>query len=783
MLLSKFTEKQTPFKLLAKIALCIFLAEAVVMAFLAFLPSISQFFLAILDSFLLVLILLPILYYFLFMPMLAHISERKKTERKLQIVQEKLEAKVQERTKELMQKNIHLAEQLNLLKLNADIGAAKIQGEDLTAMLQACCESIVQHLGVAFSRIWLSDESEKLLVLKASAGMYTNLDGKHSRKFINSETKIGNIALTRKPYITNQVIGDSQIIDQDWVKHVKVKGFAGLPLIIGEKVTGVMAMFSCNTIGDTTLEALNTIASELTVGIERLYQLEKLQAEMKKSEQYLDIAGVMLIALDASGRITLVNQRGRKTLGCGNENIYGLNWFDNFVPKECRPEVKLVFKKLMAGEIEPVEYYENPIINMQGEERMIAWHNSLLKDNFGKIKGILTSGEDITEQIKMEKQLRHSQKMESIGTLAGGIAHDFNNILTAIIGNAEIAKMFMDDPEKLEKCLHEVLQASDRAKNLVQQILTFSRKSEQKKQPLRVALVVKEALKLLRSSIPTTIDIKQRILSDSHVLADPTSIHQIVMNLCTNAYHAMRESGGTLSVTLKDVEISEPESIPYLELVAGSYVKLEVSDTGIGLDEKIKTEIFEPYFTTKGIGEGTGLGLAVVHGIVKEHDGIIKLYSEVGQGTSFHIYLPAHQGKSVTTISQQKDDSLLTGGNETIMLVDDDLKILDFAKRSLQDQGYTVYSFTNGVQALQEFQQQPLKFKLVITDMTMPFMTGTQLSQHLLEVKPDTPIILCTGHSELTNREKSLTMGIREYLEKPLHINQLLRTVRKVLDN
>ena len=386
---------------------------------------------------------------------------------------------------------------------------------------------------------------------------------------------------------------------------------------------------------------------------------------------------------------------------------------------------------------------------------------------------------DISERKRLKGELFQAQKMEALGTLAGGIAHDFNNILGAIIGYTELIGSKVKDDPKVTRYIEGVHHAAVRAADLVKQILTFSRGSGKEKISLQISSIVNETLKMLRSSLPTTIEIKKNIESQGVVLADPTHIHQIIMNLCTNAYHAMRETGGILGVTLKNVEVSG-EGLPGVEISQGGYLLLEVSDTGNGIDEQTKSKIFEPYFTTKEPGEGTGLGLAVVHGIVKSYNGSITLYSEPGRGTTFHVYLPRVLKEEAVVVAEQ-DKEPLKGGNESIMLVDDEKDIVTITKGALEKFGYKVVPFSNAVQAFQEFQMHSDQFDIVITDMTMPYMTGTELVQNIIEIRPDIPIILCTGYSELINREKAHAMGVAEYLQKPVEMENLLRTIRKVL--
>ena len=388
----------------------------------------------------------------------------------------------------------------------------------------------------------------------------------------------------------------------------------------------------------------------------------------------------------------------------------------------------------------------------------------------------------ISEKMKLETQLRQAQKMEAIGTLAGGIAHDFNNILFPVIGYAEMSLMNdMPEDSDVRRYLNEIIKGATRAKDLVQQILTFSRQQEQELKPLKVQFVIKEALKLLRSSIPTIIEIHQNIEKDCGlVMADYTQIHQVVMNLCTNAYHAMEEKGGILEVNLIKIELGVNDIPDKTDLKPGWYVRLSVSDTGCGVKNEIAERIFDPYFTTKEKGKGTGLGLSVVHGIVKGYGGEIKVHSEPGKGSIFEVYLPlVDTGKKEEEILIPKE---IQGGSERILLIDDEEVIVTLSKQMLERLGYHVTAHTNSLEALETFQANPNKFDIVITDMTMPNMTGDRLAQELLNIRSDISIILCTGFSEKISKEKADALGIRALLLKPVAMRNLANTIRQVLD-
>jgi CheY-like chemotaxis protein len=371
--------------------------------------------------------------------------------------------------------------------------------------------------------------------------------------------------------------------------------------------------------------------------------------------------------------------------------------------------------------------------------------------------------------------------MESIGTLAGGIAHDFNNILGAILGYTDVALTDCKLDDRLRGYLEQVYKAGERARDLVKQILTFSRQQEQERKPVLIAPIIKEGIKLLRSSLPTTIKITQNIKDTSiMVLADPTQIHQVVMNLCTNASHAMRERGGVLDIQLVRERIESSGTSRPLNLTAGDYAKLTVSDTGHGIDAAIIDRIFDPFFTTKGPGEGTGLGLSVVYGIVRDHGGVIDVYSEPNKGTTVTVYFPLIETEELI---QERMSELIPGGSERILFIDDEAALVELGRMMLTSLGYRITSRTSGIEALAAFRANPYGFDLVITDMTMPNMRGDDLARELLKIRPDIPIILCTGFSEMISEEKAKNLGIHQFIMKPINRKDLAKAVRDVLDS
>ena len=398
--------------------------------------------------------------------------------------------------------------------------------------------------------------------------------------------------------------------------------------------------------------------------------------------------------------------------------------------------------------------------------------------NLKRIRGFLM---DVTEQRKLEAQLQQAQRMETIGTLAGGIAHDFNNILFPILGHTDMLLADIPEDSPLRDGLDQIYTGTLRAKELVRQILTFSRQDTNELILMKIQPILKEALKLIRSTIPTTIEIKQDIRTDGGIIkADPTQIHQIVMNLATNAYHAMEDTGGELKVSLKEIELDEYDVIsPDME--PGTYVCLTVSDTGTGMDKDVTEKIFDPFFTTKEIGKGTGMGLSVVHGIVKKMGGAVQVYSEPGEGTKFHVYLPVEKSSFEKQNIRTKEP--VQGGTEQILLVDDESAIITMEEGILERLGYQVTSRTSSLEALEAFRANPDKFDMVITDLAMPNMPGDKLSAELIKIRSDLPILLCTGFSETMSAKKAASLGIKGFILKPIVMKDLAHKIREVLDN
>ena len=416
-----------------------------------------------------------------------------------------------------------------------------------------------------------------------------------------------------------------------------------------------------------------------------------------------------------------------------------------------------------------------------------VFHVSTTAITYGnKIDCIIQIAKDITKQKKLEEKLVQAHKMEALGNLAGGIAHDFNNILMAIIGYAELTELNIPDDSPVRENIHQIITSGRRAADLVRSMLTYSRKTESTLHLIAPYLIVEEVLKMFRSSLPTTINIREEIDKESgHILADPTNIHQIIMNLLTNAKHAMEDQEGTLTIRVYSKEIAAGK-IQETTRETDSFVVLSVSDTGCGMDQATIDRIFDPYFTTKKTGRGTGLGLAVIHAIVQKLKGFIQVESVLGGGATFDVYLP-NFAKAISDYEESASERSETkkyspSGNERILVVDDEHMLVEIYKTQLEKNGYSVTTATDSREALNVFREQPGGFDLLISDLTMPGLSGFGLSQAVHQVRPSMPIIMCSGHKDLVSQEDAQTLGIKKFISKPLVRKDLLAAVREVLD-
>ncbi len=518
---------------------------------------------------------------------------------------------------------------------------------------------------------------------------------------------------------------------------------------------------------------------------ERIKAEEALRQSEERFRRIFENSVVGLFESTPAGRFVNVNRAFADMLGYDSPEDLVSSISDIATQYYANPEDRRRYQRLLM-EKGTVENFEFEVRRKDGTSMWVSNSTRAYFDAAGKVvryEGIVG---DISERKKAEEdkeklqtRLLHAQKMEAIGTLAGGIAHDFNNILSSIIGFTELA---MDDvpvgSSTLEN-LQEVYSAGKRARELVRQILTFSRQNHMKPRAIRLKPIVEDALRFLRSTVPASIEIRKRLDSSAFIMADPAQLHQILLNLCTNAAQAMEAKGGILEVLLEEKIIGEESGSDPLDLAPGRYARICVSDTGPGIPAGALDFIFEPYFTTKGVGEGTGLGLAVVHGIVRQYKGNISVESESGKGARFIVHLPVVQGREAVTAPTTET---LPVGDERLLIVEDEEPIARMLRKLLGGLGYEVTAKTDSREALELFRSDPGAFDLVITDMTMPHMDGDRLARELLEVRPDLPIILCTGYSRQLSEEKARATGIKAFAWKPLDRAAIARTIRNLLD-
>jgi PAS domain S-box-containing protein len=531
-----------------------------------------------------------------------------------------------------------------------------------------------------------------------------------------------------------------------------------------------------------------------TQGIARdITEHREMESARKESEDRLllalDVSGAGIWQLDLKSGLFRVDERIYSLLGYSESALVdGFKFIRERTSPETWNEIELKFNRHIAGRA-PMFDHE---FNLESSRGVWKWFHTKAKvvryDKEGHpetMVGIIIDTSERkgyeAEREHLELKLQQAQKMEAIGTLAGGIAHDFNNILGAILGYSQLTQMHTADNPRVQGYVGNIFKASERAKSLVEQILTFTRQGKSQKVPCDIAIVLKEVVKLLRASIPSTIEIVQTIPSNlGTVMADQTQIHQVLMNLCTNAAHAMEASGGKLTVSLENRLMEENTAASDNDLPPGRYLQLSVEDTGSGMEKSVKDRIFDPYYTTKSVGEGTGMGLATVHGIVNDHHGRIIVDSVPGEGSVFRVLFPVLENPAEAVSSQP---AAYPRGTERILFVDDEELLVKVGVEMLSDLGYDAVGTTHASQALETFKAHPDGFDLIITDMTMPGMTGDQLAAQILHHRIDIPIIICTGFSKRLSSDVASSLGIRALLMKPVTVQELSRTIRDVLDH
>ncbi len=602
----------------------------------------------------------------------------------------------------------------------------------------------------------------------------------------NGQGPMGTAIRTGKPAVFRNIVSDPRF--RPWRDEAMKRGYAssvGLPLSSEGLCIGGLSIYASESdaFDAAEIELLMGLADDMAYGItvirtrlERSRSREFLIESEKRYRTLFNSASDAIFVCHCDGRFIDMNRKACELLKYSREDLMKMTMDDICKKTQCDP------RQFEALSDDKNMVIETEYIRKDGDE--IPVEANIRKIRYSNDMAILTIARDISERRRAEeeknrlwRQLQEAQKRQALGTMAGGIAHDFNNILFPIMGYVEMTMDELPEDSKGKKQLAEAMKGAKRARELVQHILTFSRNTGQEFTPLTLQPLIKETLKLIRATLPANIRIRQNIDAGcGTTLANPTQIHQVLMNLCTNAWHAMQEKGGTLEVALKEVRV---ESDSGLELKPNNYLRLTISDTGYGMTREVMGRIFDPYFTTKKPGESTGLGLAVVFGIVRSCNGQIQVYSEPGIGTTFHVYLPRIEGSAFA----DKVPELICGGVERILLIDDEEPIIILLAQMLEKLGYHVTALKDSVEASELFRTQPDNFDLIITDQSMPNLSGEQLAIQMKAIRADIPIALCSGFSDTLTRERAKQSGIDYFIMKPVIKRELAETLRQILDS
>lgn len=650
---------------------------------------------------------------------------------------------------------------------------------DLLSLYRESNELAQKILNLDFSTLMILSDDNESLVIRAAIGFPASMINSFS--LVEGEGLSTYVVTQKKAAIVEDFKGEKRFDVPPVIYEKGITSAISVPMMIGDKVFGVMIGHtrSKRIFSSEDIDLYQSIANQSAVAIKNVMHFQSLQDSNKRFLALLDRAGDSVFLTDMNGRLVDVNKMACQVLGYSREELLRMTVFDvNPEAKDMKPQENL-WPNLTLDEHVTINRQhrrkDGSLFPVEIRIGLIALHdgNYIL----GFARDISEREQAELERKKLEKQLIQAQKMESIGILAGGIAHDFNNILAVILGYADMARQDAPQDSKYVSDLDKVVNAGNRAKELVKQILAFSRQTEIERIPVQLQPVIKEVLNMIRASIPSTIKIVDKIDSNcSVVYADPTQVHQVLMNLCTNANHAMEQSGGILKIELKNTHIDKINQA--LTIKPGDYAELTVTDTGSGIDPAVIDKIYDPYYTNKEPGKGTGMGLAIIHGIITGYGGAISVESKLGKGTSFHVYFPVIAQQDLSPV---EDSQEISQGNERVLLIDDEETLAELSKDILERLGYGVTVQHSSMDALNIFQNNPDAFDVVITDQTMPGMTGFDLARQLLQIRSDIPIILCTGYSKLIDEETAKSIGIKEFALKPLSRGKIASLLRKVL--
>jgi len=661
------------------------------------------------------------------------------------------------------------ARQARQAALRADVAFGLTNGDSLRDFLQRAMQCIVKHLDGAFARVWTINGEGDTLELKASAGIYTHLDGSHGRIPVGM-FKVGKIAKDRMPAVSQNLMMDPDIIDKDWVARERMSGFIGFPLFVEGRLVGVMAMFSRNKLPADATELMGCVADTVAQGIVRK------QTEEKVGEQaaLLDKSQDAIVVIDLNQRCTYWNKSAERLYDWDNRGVFGQR-IDQLVVCEHG-----YFEQAKALTLQHGEWHDDACIVHRGtEKRTVESRWTLVSGDDGKPKCILIINTDVTDRKKIEAQFLRTQRMESIGTLAGGIAHDLNNVLSPIMMSVEVLKAKIQD-EQSKRMLAILETSTRRGADMVKQVLTFARGVEGERVLLQPRHLLKDVAKIIGDTFPKTIQFRSEI-DDTlwPIVGDATQLHQVLVNLAVNARDAM-PAGGTLTISAENHIIESDLEHQGMMIMPGFFVLLRVSDTGTGIPPDVLDKIFEPFFTTKEPGKGTGLGLSTVLGIVKSHGGFVRVQTELNQGTTFHVFLPAQEGVQAAP-AEAETVQLPSGNGELLLAVDDEAAVLTMAKETLETFGYRVITASDGAEAVAVFTAHQGEIKGVLTDMLMPHMDGPSTIRVLKSIDPSVKIIAASGLLDADRVRDATGLDHIAFLMKPYTAEKLLTTVQRVL--
>lgn len=721
----------------------------------------------------------------------SEVLSRVNTHLALNAAQKKLETMVARRTEQLEKTN-------RALRLLSRTNHILVRAEEKSTFLHAICNAVVELGGFPFCCVGLP-ESPNLSQWTIDQCSRNAPDYEHPLVAALCDCRDDQSPLLQS-FRNRSIVVVRNFAEESFqtpcgrtaLKH-DLASCLCLPLGMENDLLGVLAIFSdrSSAFDDEEVGLLKELGEDVAFGLHTLQERAKRYAAERaldtselRYRTLFEKAGDGILVLSAGntsdGYVSEANQTAADMLGYTVEELIGLHYSRLITPEEQERSAEMQ-NNIFAG-----KWINEEITHQKKDGTTFPAEDSLgYIDSGGQgylivfLRDISTRKKLAAEKKALEDQIRQANKMEAIGTLATGIAHDFNNILFAISGFTELSIELAPPESMIRNNLLKIQHANRRAAELVSQILTLSRQKECAAKALQPKLVVKEAVKLLRATLPSTIDIKTEIHSDAYIMADATQIHQIVMNLCVNANHAMEATGGVLTISLLDKVVDDRQARKSIDLTAGKYVEFSVADTGIGIPENIKDKVFDPYFTTKPQEKGTGLGLSVVHGIVKSYGGHISIESEENHGCTVTVLLPAINAQQK---EEERTELPLTKGSETVLFVDDEEILIEIGRQMLEMLGYKVVTRSNGPDALALYKENPQAFDLVITDYTMPKMIGTQLAKAILEINPGQPIILVSGREAAITEEEAQQCGIRSFIRKPVILKEIAAAVRQALE-